>query len=106
MDPNLLPSFMRKFTTSKEYLSVRPDIKERSRIIHAFEIKENLSNKINQYFDLRFGRSLRLFGSVMFFGNMITWLPITAYVPALTFNQVTGINVHVITPVVCAICTF
>lgn len=36
----------------------------------------------------------------------ITWLPITAYVPALTFNQVTGINVHIITPIVCAICIF
>lgn len=44
MDPNLLAPFMRKFIKTKEYLSVRPDIKERSTIIHAFEMKENLSN--------------------------------------------------------------
>lgn len=28
------------------------------------------------------------------------------YVPALTFNQVSGIGVHTITPIVIAICTF
>ncbi|KAL5274149.1 hypothetical protein ACFFRR_000734 [Megaselia abdita] len=59
-----------------------------------------------EYFELRFGRSLRLVGSIIFFFDMITWLPITAYVPALTFNQVTGINIHIITPIVCAICIF
>lgn len=43
MDPNLLAPFMRKFTLRKEYLSVRPDIKERSIIIQAFEMN-NLSS--------------------------------------------------------------
>lgn len=28
------------------------------------------------------------------------------YVPALAFNQVTGIGVHTITPIVCIICVF
>jgi hypothetical protein len=36
----------------------------------------------------------------------LTWLPIVIYVPALAFNQVTGINVHVITPIVCIVCIF
>ncbi|ERL91853.1 hypothetical protein D910_09178 [Dendroctonus ponderosae] len=36
----------------------------------------------------------------------ITWLPLVIYVPALAFNQVTDINVHLITPVVCLICIF
>uniref|UniRef100_A0A8D8GXT0 Sodium-coupled monocarboxylate transporter 1 n=1 Tax=Culex pipiens TaxID=7175 RepID=A0A8D8GXT0_CULPI len=33
-------------------------------------------------------------------------MPIVIYVPALAFNQVTGINVHTITPIVCLICIF
>ncbi|XP_023305229.2 sodium-coupled monocarboxylate transporter 2-like [Lucilia cuprina] len=33
------------------------------------------------------------------------WLPISIYVPALTFNQVTGINLYTIIPVVCLVCT-
>lgn len=28
------------------------------------------------------------------------------YVPALAFNQVTGVDIHVITPIVCVICVF
>uniref|UniRef100_A0A182K1U7 Sodium/solute symporter n=1 Tax=Anopheles christyi TaxID=43041 RepID=A0A182K1U7_9DIPT len=36
----------------------------------------------------------------------MAWLPIVIYVPALAFNQVTGINVHLITPIVCIICIF
>lgn len=28
------------------------------------------------------------------------------FVPALAFNQVTGVNIHIITPIVCLICVF
>lgn len=42
----------------------------------------------------------------MFVIGEIVWFPIALYVPALTFNQVTGIGVHTITPIVCAIVTF
>lgn len=34
------------------------------------------------------------------------WLPIVIYVPALAFNQATGANVHLITPIVCVVCIF
>uniref|UniRef100_A0A182IL05 Sodium/solute symporter n=1 Tax=Anopheles atroparvus TaxID=41427 RepID=A0A182IL05_ANOAO len=36
----------------------------------------------------------------------IGYLPIVIYVPALAFNQVTGVNIHVITPIVCIVCVF
>ncbi|XP_066591504.1 sodium-coupled monocarboxylate transporter 2-like isoform X3 [Prorops nasuta] len=36
----------------------------------------------------------------------MTWLPIVIYVPALAFNQVTGVNVHIVTPFVCIVCIF
>lgn len=54
----------------------------------------------------RFDKRLRMFGSVMFMIMNVGYLPIVIYVPALAFNQVTGINIHVITPAVCCICVF
>ncbi|KAG4067511.1 hypothetical protein HA402_000624 [Bradysia odoriphaga] len=36
----------------------------------------------------------------------ITFLPVVIYVPALAFNQVSGINIYIVTPFVCAICIF
>ncbi|XP_026272717.1 sodium-coupled monocarboxylate transporter 1 isoform X2 [Frankliniella occidentalis] len=36
----------------------------------------------------------------------ITWLPVVIYVPALSFNQVTGTNIHFVTPAVCTVCVF
>ncbi|XP_036149265.1 sodium-coupled monocarboxylate transporter 1 isoform X3 [Monomorium pharaonis] len=49
---------------------------------------------------------MRLLGSVLFAIGIITWLPIVIYVPALAFNQVTGVNVHIVTPFVCIVCIF
>ncbi|XP_062127312.1 sodium-coupled monocarboxylate transporter 1 [Drosophila sulfurigaster albostrigata] len=59
-----------------------------------------------EYLELRFDRRLRMFGSVMFAIMNVAYLPIVIYVPALAFNQVTGVGVHTITPIVCIICVF
>lgn len=59
-----------------------------------------------EYLESRFDRRLRMFGSVMFTIMNIGYLPIVIYVPALAFNQVTGVEVHTITPIVCVICVF
>ncbi|XP_062555214.1 sodium-coupled monocarboxylate transporter 1 [Armigeres subalbatus] len=59
-----------------------------------------------QYLQTRFDKRMRLFGSVLFTFATMAWLPIVIYVPALAFNQVTGVNVHLITPLVCIICIF
>ncbi|EDW80940.1 uncharacterized protein Dwil_GK11796 [Drosophila willistoni] len=59
-----------------------------------------------EYLEIRFDRRLRLYGSVMFVIMNIAYLPIVIYVPALAFNQVTGVAVHTITPIVCIICVF
>lgn len=49
----------------------------------------------------------RLFTTYSVVHNLqIAYLPIVIYVPALAFNQVTGIAVHTITPIVCLICVF
>ncbi|CAG9826323.1 unnamed protein product [Diabrotica balteata] len=57
-----------------------------------------------EYHEMRFDKKVRLFGSVLFAIGMIAWLPLVIYVPALAFNQVTGVNVHLTTPAVCIIC--
>lgn len=49
---------------------------------------------------------MRLFGSLISSFSCITWLPIVIYVPALAFNQTTGIDIHIITPVVMTVCVF
>nr|XP_036675382.1 sodium-coupled monocarboxylate transporter 1 isoform X3 [Drosophila suzukii] len=59
-----------------------------------------------EYFERRFSRRMRLFGAGLFVLKAIIWLPIAVYVPALTFNQVSGIGIHTITPIVVIICTF
>ncbi|XP_003736692.3 sodium-coupled monocarboxylate transporter 1 isoform X2 [Drosophila pseudoobscura] len=59
-----------------------------------------------EYFEMRFNKSVRLLGSALFTCSNLIWLPIVIFVPALAFNQVTGINIHVITPIVCVICIF
>lgn len=59
-----------------------------------------------EYLEKRFDKKIRLFGSLLFTIGIMTWLPIVIYVPALAFNQVTGVNVHLITPIVCVICIF
>ncbi|XP_070072888.1 sodium-coupled monocarboxylate transporter 1-like isoform X3 [Drosophila takahashii] len=59
-----------------------------------------------EYFELRFNKSVRLLGSAFFTGANLIWLPIVIYVPALAFNQVTGINIHIITPIVGLVCIF
>lgn len=59
-----------------------------------------------EYLESRFDRRLRMYGSVMFAIMNVAYLPIVIYVPALAFNQVTGVAVHTITPIVCIICIF
>ncbi|XP_063827776.1 sodium-coupled monocarboxylate transporter 1-like [Ostrinia nubilalis] len=59
-----------------------------------------------QYLELRFDKRLRIFGSAIFSVYLMAWLPIVVYVPALAFNQVTGINIHIVTPIVCCVCIF
>ncbi|KAG5314760.1 SC5A8 protein, partial [Acromyrmex insinuator] len=59
-----------------------------------------------EYLEKRFDKRIRLLGSVLFSIGIITWLPIVIYVPALAFNQVTGVNVHIVTPFVCIVCIF
>ncbi|XP_044736106.1 sodium-coupled monocarboxylate transporter 2-like [Chrysoperla carnea] len=59
-----------------------------------------------EYLQLRFDRNIRYITSTLFIIKILTYLPIVIYIPALAFSQVTGVNVHMITPVVCFVCIF
>lgn len=59
-----------------------------------------------EYLECRFDKRVRTLCSFTFILSSLLCMPIIIYIPALTFNQVTGINVHVITPIVFLICIF
>ncbi|XP_049834467.1 sodium-coupled monocarboxylate transporter 1-like [Schistocerca gregaria] len=59
-----------------------------------------------EYLDMRFGKSVRILGSFFFIINMVTWIPIVIYLPAIALNQVTGVDLRIISPVVCIVCIF
>ncbi|XP_055296157.1 sodium-coupled monocarboxylate transporter 2-like isoform X2 [Sitodiplosis mosellana] len=59
-----------------------------------------------EYLELRFSSTVRTIASVMFVIDEILFLPIVLYVPALAFNQVTGVNIYLISGIVCAVCVF
>lgn len=40
MDPLLFSPFVRKFINSRKLLSIRPDVREKSCVIHAFETND------------------------------------------------------------------
>lgn len=58
------------------------------------------------YLEKRFDRKVRLTASFFYAVSIMLYVPIVIYVPALAFNQTTGINVHLITPVACVVCLF
>lgn len=64
------------------------------------------TNTIYEYLDRRFDRRLRQFASGIFCFAAIIYLPLIIYAPAIAFNQVTGVNLHVITPIMAVICIF
>ncbi|CAG9581219.1 unnamed protein product [Danaus chrysippus] len=70
-------------------------------VFHELKITSNY-----EYLSMRFDNRVRLFGSILFAFTLVFWLPIVIYVPALAFNQVTGVDIHVITPIVCLVCIF
>ncbi|XP_039952817.1 sodium-coupled monocarboxylate transporter 2-like [Bactrocera tryoni] len=53
-----------------------------------------------EYLETRFGASVRTIAAVLFIVKMTVYMPIVVYVPALAFNQVTGINVYITSSVV------
>ncbi|XP_066992320.2 sodium-coupled monocarboxylate transporter 2 [Anabrus simplex] len=59
-----------------------------------------------EYLEMRFNASARRMASFLFTLSLIFFLPICMYVPSLAFSQVSGVSLHLISPVVCFVCIF
>ncbi|XP_055642671.1 sodium-coupled monocarboxylate transporter 1-like [Toxorhynchites rutilus septentrionalis] len=58
------------------------------------------------YLEQRFSKRVRSLASFLFMFYCLLNVPVIIYTPAIAFSQVSGINVHIITPVICCICIF
>ncbi|XP_053664928.1 sodium-coupled monocarboxylate transporter 1-like [Anopheles marshallii] len=58
------------------------------------------------YIEQRFDKRTRTLASGLFMFYCLLNTPVIIYAPAIAFSQVTGINVHIITPMICCICIF
>ncbi|GJQ68446.1 hypothetical protein Trydic_g17029 [Trypoxylus dichotomus] len=54
----------------------------------------------------RFNNKVRIFASFLYALSVSLFLPVVIYTPALALGQVTSLNVHLITPIVCGVCIF
>ncbi|XP_022901376.2 sodium-coupled monocarboxylate transporter 1-like [Onthophagus taurus] len=63
-------------------------------------------NSTFEYLKLRFDTKTRLLGSGLFLISRLLYLPIVIYIPALALAQATGLNIHLITILVCVVCIF
>ncbi|XP_071451637.1 sodium-coupled monocarboxylate transporter 1-like [Hetaerina americana] len=63
-------------------------------------------NSSYEYLGIRFDQKVLLLGSFLFVLTYLMYIPVVIYVPALAINQVSGVNIHLITPIVCLVCIF
>ncbi|GJQ68454.1 hypothetical protein Trydic_g17033 [Trypoxylus dichotomus] len=59
-----------------------------------------------EYLMLRFDTRIRIMASLLYNINIILYLPIVIYGPALAFAQVAPVNLHIVNPIICVICIF
>ncbi|CAH1398745.1 unnamed protein product [Nezara viridula] len=57
-----------------------------------------------EYLERRFHKSVRVLASGIFAFSLLLYIPVVIYVPALAFNQVTGMPLYLLATVICAIC--
>lgn len=61
-------------------------------------------SSVYEYLEMRFSKQARSFASFMYILSLMVYVPIVIYVPSLAFSQVTGYNLHLISPVLSIIC--
>ncbi|KAJ6639769.1 Sodium-coupled monocarboxylate transporter 2 [Pseudolycoriella hygida] len=58
------------------------------------------------YLELRFDKHVKNLVSLLYTISMLLFIPTVIYIPAIAFNQVSGINLYVIIVVTCTVCIF
>ncbi|XP_055297867.1 sodium-coupled monocarboxylate transporter 2-like [Sitodiplosis mosellana] len=56
------------------------------------------------YLEMRFGRTIRRFVTIIFIVSQIFYLPVVMYIPSLSFVEVTKHNIHVVNSIVSCVC--
>lgn len=59
-----------------------------------------------EYLELRFSKKVRVMASVLYTINLILFIPIAVYVPALALNLVSGMNIYFISIIITVLCVF
>ncbi|VVC39885.1 Sodium/solute symporter [Cinara cedri] len=59
---------------------------------------------VYEYLEYRFDANIRGLSSLIFAISLILYIPVVIYIPALAFNQITGLDIHLVTIIMCAIC--
>ncbi|XP_055706277.1 sodium-coupled monocarboxylate transporter 2-like [Phlebotomus papatasi] len=56
------------------------------------------------YLERRFDRTVRLFASAVYIFSGLFFIPLTIYVPSLTFQEVTGVNIYATAVIIMILC--
>ncbi|CAG9809480.1 unnamed protein product [Chironomus riparius] len=59
-----------------------------------------------EYLERRYNHQVRQIASCLYFIYVVILSPLLCYTPALAFSQVSGINLHYITPILVFVCVF
>ncbi|XP_025406146.1 sodium-coupled monocarboxylate transporter 1-like [Sipha flava] len=59
-----------------------------------------------EYLEYRFDGNVRSLMSIIYAFSLMLYIPVVIYIPALAFSQVTGLNVHTVTKIICSVCIF
>ncbi|XP_071451825.1 sodium-coupled monocarboxylate transporter 1-like [Hetaerina americana] len=63
-------------------------------------------NSSYEYLGIRFDQKVHVLGSFLFLLTYLLYIPVVIYIPALALNQVCGVNIHLVTPIVSLACIF
>lgn len=71
-----------------------------------FKLDTDYTHRCYAYLEKRYNHQVRQIASFLFFTYVLIMNPLLVYTPSLAFSQVTGINLHYITPILVIVCIF
>lgn len=59
-----------------------------------------------EYLGIRFDKKTRKLASVMYTISVFSLVPVVTYIPAMAFSSASGMDIHIVTPIICGFCIF
>lgn len=59
-----------------------------------------------EYLGIRFDKSIRIFGAILYIVQMLFYTAVSVYAPAIALNKATGLNTHVAVVLIYLVCIF